>query len=485
MTPAHIPGSAPKRFSAGRRSLYTDPFAEIQGVSPSEPVPENDPSMKRSSLLPPTLGSFNSFDSPFPLGESPFPVGETNDEAPVQPVVTHESYEYSEQVNGHVETFKTEVDTVQDDHGYHQQIRNEFFVDEAHDATELYAPHQAEPYPDELSQPTVETHGTYQTDDMVIPRQHSTSMIPVISPRQSPPGSELRAIAASGDAGFSSSMDEPEEVIAETVLLPQSLDERDEWFHENQHAEAPGESGVEISILGHPVNENRQFDEFSAVLEGIKSSGDHTSLVAVQNAISNCLDLVRENPINRVLFCEAIEAVSFNDGPLREAARDAVPVLVELLEESGLGEFERNHNKCTTSAALGALWNLTFKTSEDMSIVELISLAKRAMETFPDDASVQCNGSGLLVNLAVDRNGQRNVLNLGCLEALVNAVQNHPDNDTLIEHTCQLLSMIASRKDLKPLLPKSFCKIVSDIAQTRTDPSVLRWGGWLRNLTGV
>ena len=485
MTPAHIPDSAPKRFSAGRRSLYTDPFAEMQGSSPVETLPDHESSAKRTSLLPPTIGSFNSFESsPFPVGESPFPVGETNEEHLVQPVVTHETYEYSEQVNGHMETFKTEVDTVRDDHGYHQEIRNEFFTDEGgQDSTHLYPsePHQ---YHQETVQPS--------TDDMMIPRQHSTSMIPVVSPRQSPPGSELRAIATGVDTVFSNSMDETGEMRAETVLLPRNSQEEEEWFNDQHQPQldnpmSNNESGVETSFLGHPVvaEQQRSFDEFSAVLEGIKSTGDQTSIVAVQTAIVNCLDLVRENPTNRVLFCEAIEAVTFNDGPLREAARDAVPVLVDLLEESSLGDMDDHINVSTTSSALGALWNLTLKATEDMSVVELISLAKRAMESFPDDGAVQTNGSGLLVNLAVDRNGQRNLLNLGCLDALVAAVQKHPENDTLIEHTCQLLSMIASRKDLKTLLPKSQCKTVSDIAQSRSDPSVRRWGGWLKNLTGV
>ena len=487
MTPAHIPGSAPKRFSAGRKSLYTDPFAELQGGTPTEPIPENDVSMKRSSLLPPTIGSFNSFDSPFPVGESPFPVGETNEGLPSQPVVTHESYEYSEQVNGHVETFKTEVETVQDDHGFHQEIRNEFFVDEGQDATQLYPPQPHHSHEHEIHEEPV-----HHVEDTTIPRQHSTSMIPVISPRQSPPGSELRALATGHhESAFSSSMDETaNDARPETVLLPR----HDEWFHEGdgqQYAEhhAPvGESGVETSILGHPVPEESvggQYDEFSAILEGIKSGGDKTSVLAVQTAIGNCLDLVRENPVNRVLFCEAIEAVSFNEGPLREAAREAVPVLVELLEESSLGDTDDIANKSTTCSALGALWNLTFQASEEMSVVELISLAKRSMESFPDDGSVQSNGSGLLVNLAVDRSGQRNVLNLGCLDALVTAVQNHPENDTLIEHTCQLLSMIASRKDLKSLLPKSHCRTVVEVALSRNDPSVRRWAGWLKNLAGA
>ena len=496
MTPAHIPGSAPKRFSAGRKSLYTDPFADLQGGGQTESIPENDVSMKRSSLLPPTMGSFNSFDSPFPVGESPFPVGETNEDIPAQePVVIHESYEYSEQVNGHVETYKTEVDTVQDDHGYHQEIRNEFFVDEVQDSTHLYVPpeshhHVHAPIVNEVHEEPPHHHAQ---EDTTIPRQHSTSMIPVISPRQSPPGSELRAMASGHhESAFSSSMDETAaDARPETVILP---NHHDEWFpHEAEQSHAQqnhpaGESGVETSILGHPVPEEPirgKYDEFSAILEGIKSGGDQTSVLAVQTAIGNCLELVRENPVNRVLFCEAIEAASFNEGSLREAARDAVPVLVELLEESSLGDAEDRTNILTTSSALGALWNLTFKPSEDISVVELITLAKRAMESFPEDGSVQMNGSGLLVNLAVDRNGRRNVLNLGCLDALVSAVHNHPENDTLIEHTCQLLSMIASRKDLKHSLPKSHCRTVSDIAQTRDDPSVRRWAGWLRNLTGA
>ena len=102
---------------------------------------------------------------------------------------------------------------------------------------------------------------------------------------------------------------------------------------------------------------------------------------------------------------------------------------------------------------------------------------------FPTDADVQSNGSGLLVNLASDRMGQRQLLNMGCIDALVAAVKVHQDNNALIEHTCQLLSMIASRKDLKAQLPIGYCRSVVDIASRSDDGSVKRWGNWLKSLT--
>jgi hypothetical protein len=197
------------------------------------------------------------------------------------------------------------------------------------------------------------------------------------------------------------------------------------------------------------------------------------------------LAIVREDPINRRLFCEALEVASFSEGPLKEAAREAVSVLVECLDESSLAGEATDDDRCTASSALGALWNLTFSKDEaaDLSaVIEMLNSTKRAMLTFPDDPEIQGNAAGLLVNLAADRQGQRQLLNLGVIDTLIAAIKLHEDNSALLEHTCQLLSMIAARRDLKSQLPTEYVQTVIFYASKSDDPSVRRWANWLKNL---
>jgi hypothetical protein len=333
----------------------------------------------------------------------------------------------------------------------------------------------------------------WETTRPVLPHVHVTSPL-------GPQGTELSAIDPVEETGLSGTSylnrgtgDTP---LVTRISLPRK-ESRDNWFGHSidEDSQIPNKSSsVEISILGHPVGIKKNarsmppLEEFTETLTYLKTHAATTSsqdaIVSVRRAINQCVDLavVKEDPAARALFCEAIEAVSFSEGSIREAAKEAVSVLVECLEESSI-IGDTDEDRTTATAALGALWNLTFTARDEGNDLDLLNSTKKAMLSFPHDEEVQTNASGLLINLAADRQGQRHVLNLGLVDALVSAVQLHDDNPNLVEHACQLLAMISARKDLREQLPAKYYNIVIDVAAKFDDPSVTRWCNWLKSLT--
>ena len=530
-----LSSSGPKRFNSGAR-LYTDPFAEFQQTK--QESLRSAPSVSVLPLLP----SGGIDESPFPVGESAFPIEGDNaaspvgDEGSAGDVLLHERYQVIEERGGEV-VYQQETDIVYNE-GFTHAEQHEYFTDQPteledqqfdreddfgvastdqatagstvneNDISRLYASESTTTDDQRLLEATVPDLGgtsEWQTTRPVLPPVRVTS--PMSRTPLGPQGTELSAIDPVEETGLSG-YSYLNRGVGETPLVTQisipRKESRDEWFGENagedqEERTTPLQqtSSVEASLLGHPVAGGTKAStnlppllEFTETLTYLKSQTSPTSqdaIISVQRVINQCVDLsiVKEDPTVRTLFCEAMEAVSFNEGPLRNAAKDAVNVLVECLEESSIvGESEED--RTTATAALGALWNLTFTNSSgDQLDVELIASTKRAMLSFPDDGDVQTNASGLLINLATDRQGQRQVLNLGCIDALVNSVKAHQDNVSLIEHTCQLLAMISARKDLRSQLPPKYSATVLDIASRIHDPSVQRWYNWLKSLNKV
>ena len=557
-----IPGptadaGGPKRFASGRRSLYTDPFVELQGRKPDSAPMGRTPSVPiiSAGLLPPMSdASLGGAAAPFPIEAVPFPIEEstTPDEPASQTgwattgsdeahsdtvvqgsdeglVVTQESYTYTDTVHGHIETYREEIEVVRQATGeiVHQE-HYQYFTEQP---TELYT----EPSREDNKQPSPYLSATQplipaSPDNSFSPRGRSprlrsrsggsASQFPLSTPvsdvRLATHPTELSAIDPVEELGLttSSRLHMGATPWVTRAMLPRS---DSDWFQtqrresEDDQTHSPRNPAsssrhCDISILGHPVGRPIVFPssveekrsplsakaELTETLVSItEGAGGEGSVVAIQRAISQAVDLafVKEDPDSRALFCEAIEAVSFNEGPLREAAMEAVTVLVDCLEESVLAGGDAEVDRSTASSALGALWNLSFNEgngdSTTVPTVDLINSAKQAMLAFTDDPVVQTNASGLLVNLASDRQGQREVLNTGCLEALVEAVSTHSDNVALLEHTCQLLAMIASRKDLRAQLPKQYCVQVLPIADQCSDTSVRRWANWLRSTAAI
>ena len=256
------------------------------------------------------------------------------------------------------------------------------------------------------------------------------------------------------------------------------------------------ETSPEISILGHPVGPRHTFPsegrtsivnalaEFSDTLSSLakqeRKSCDEENVLAIRRVISQCgaLEIVKEDPKNRALFCRTLEALSFSEGPLREASLEAVSLLVECLqitEEEDCG---------TAEAALGALYNLSFSSPED-DIPEDVVL--QTMVCYPDNVQVQSNACGLLVNLAsADAEIFTKTFDIsGCVDALVAAVERHSSNNIVVEHACQLLAVMAARIDGRERLKnKQEIEKIVLIASKSGDASVRRWAGWLHSLAG-
>lgn len=483
--------------------MYTDPFAEIQGRKPE--VIQTVPSVPAFPIMP------GMNDSVFPVSGDSFPVEGENtqdySDGHVGEAVQENVYEPEPEVPQEVPQYFTEQPTELHEQPYEEEMIG---TDEATAGSTTNDADVSRYYASEVAEPELEA----TVPDLATDWHKTRPVLPPRSPRTPPSearlaqqGTEISAIDPIEETGLSGmsylNRDSGETPLMTRHSLPRK-ESRDNWIvSDDQRFSVDEVSSVEISILGHPTAGGpatfpakgkssaalAPVVEFADTLVALKkdstSQGRH-AVSTVGRVISQCveLDIVRKHPINRTLFCEAIEAVSFHEGPVRDAAKEAVNLLVECLEESSL-VAEGEDDRSTASAALGALWNLTFAKDEatDDGMIGLIGSTKKAMMMFPQDAEVQTNAAGLLVNLAADKHGQREVVNLGCVEALVAGVKAHPDKTILLEHACQILAMIAARKELRAQLPLKYTSAVLDIAGKHEDPSVKRWSNWLKSLT--
>jgi hypothetical protein len=439
-------GAAPRRYGSSGRALYTDPFAEMQGVTKPSDATQR-PSME---LFP-------------PVGPSTIPA------FPV-------------------------IDTPSDDTSFALPAPDTTQLPSTH----LYAPPIEERPIDEASTaPAVTTPPPYIPVDSSL-QKHPT---PIYDPTPIQPVARLdQTEDPSGFADLSVI-----NRLGSGALQSRNSLEMSGWFAEQpvhethqettytHHTHTETYSGeteattysettrVDISILGHPLPEGPLTFPSTGrinVNDLIRSS----SAEQLQRAISDCALVVRNDPSNRALFCEAMEEVTFAEGRMRQTAAEAVPILVSCLEESLEYEDDPERsllNRSSVASAIGALWNL-HDEEVGLSTENIISVAKRAMDAFPNDAQVQCNSVGLLIQITA--NAPSGVVSQGCLSSLVAAVEAHPNNDELLEQVCQVLAMIAARKDLKDQLPLQYCRTVADIAHGTSDPAVTRWVNWLERL---
>lgn len=418
-----VSSSVPKRFSATGRSLYTDPLAELQGKKEAEVSQSSIPNV----LLPPPMLSQHAA----------FPVEGTN-----SPKSWHSSPKRA-----------------------HVEEDAEVFVSEAADEpTELYVEDQVDVGSTDRATQGSEDEQADQLGETV-PQLPATR---IDLPMQEVPGSP--------STNFALQQTPRSSLRVEISAIEHQLDQT-AGFEE-------GEDGsTEISILGHPVGPPHVFPSEGRIsiarnlLDSIKEDGGN--VLAVQKVITQCLSLSAIPREDRAVFCQTIEAVSFHEGPLRDAAQEAVGMLIDCLEEE-------EGDAATASAALGALWNLSFSPDrvwEDAVLI--LEASRKSMLAFPAHAEVQGNASGILINLGAscDRSFQENMLSKGLVETVVSAVTRHRSNSIVVEHACQLLSMMAARKESR--LSKDHVRSVLEIATKSRDPSVQRWAGWLANLSGL
>ena len=448
--------------------MYTDPFAEMQG---------NQSVMSEKSRL--STSHFDLFPQSQIGDDTPFPIDDTTEqesqlrgvpaasdtyyqeEAPLQRE-THEvdrvHYEESQRV-----IYETTLadDNASENVAYIESITAAY--PESHVANDEFNGHKQQEYIPDAAQSDSKRD---ETPDLSVPggaspwdgRHNSIafSSIRGITPRTSPPDSELRLLTHPTEI---SGIDPVDDVtgLSGGVSRVNSMALAPDWLQDD----------ADISIMGHPTAEGpisfpsrgRPVSSFGSQCLALKSGA---SVLAVRSAISeSCV----KDPENRALFCEAMEAVSFNEGPLREAAREAVSVLVDCIDESC-----QEGSNAGTASALGALWNISPATERS----SLLASTKKAMEMFPNDSQVQTNALGVLVSICSDSK-KLLVANTSIFECVIAAVDAHTNVDTIVEHACQLLAMVS--KDVA--LPSHFYAKAIQAARINADPAVQRWGKFL------
>ena len=505
-------GAGPKRFSVSGRASYTDPFAELQA-----PREQSRLSTTAFDLFPRTadLSAFpvednhpvNFVDQNTELYEkgsdetvvpreyetyeqSYQPAQHTDESYQTQPVIVEHTVErYMEETTIHQTQKVIGPNLVVKDHTSEYPAHGEVFENRS-----KYEGHES--HPGEYDFDDTEGYDTYPngrrddltqgaskesiTPELNEPRVRVGSIGNLSSirggqtPRTSPLDSDTRLSRIE-------TLEDPGLTVVSGVSRVNSLAApADNWF--------AGENEAEISILGHPteagpvyfpskgrytnnVEENAEFETH------VDTLGATSSVLEVRSALAHCMVAVSGHPANRALFCQAAEAASFSQGPMRDAAQEATSVLLSCLNDSSLDLEDEALNRTATIAALGALWNMS---SSGESTLEVIKAAKKAMVMFPADPDVQTNALGVLVSLAADRSAQRQIINLGCLDCVIAAVRAHPDTDSVVEHACQILAMFA--KDLRAQVPPGYCRLAAETAARSQDPGVRRWGEWLSSL---
>lgn len=437
----------PKRYSLGGRSLYTDPFAEIQGSSPLTHV-SSQPRLSTSA--------FSLFPSPSDL--SGFPIEEGSN--------LSEKAEFAEETTVMQETYSH----YEGDHGTqvakvvaYSQKTVQRHVGEANTGRDSL---------DVICRPSVDNESTEKflekEDAPLVPRSSDdktpdllggpksvgrssiaySSIREVATPRTSPPDSELNRLCRTEISGI-----EQQEDPTGFSSINRTNSLGGPWFEEK----------ADISILGHPSD----LGPVSFPSHGRTSSSSLDVLrtgdtLAVRSFISESLATVDDFK-DRALFCQVVEAASFTNPSLRDSADEAVSVLLSCID---------SEDQTTTASALGAIWNLSSDVSADKG--QLVQSARQAMTLFPLDSAVQKNALGVLVSLMTDRELEPQIA--ACIDCVLAAVRTHKTEQSIIEHACQLMAMIRH----KSLIPTSYYKFVADTACEHADPAVRRWGTLLR-----
>lgn len=432
--------AGPKRFGANGRSLYTDPFAEIQRKKESETL-QNVPSV----LLPP-----------------PPVIGDHSEQAafPVEGTASPNSWQSSARHSNAGELFVVETSEIENSEAPFIEQPTELYID------------------DNLGDRGSTDEATYGSDEGPPPVLVLEETVPQLpATRIDLPPHEVGSPALST---FALQQTPRSALRGVEISAIDQVDQIAGGFDE--------EVSPEISILGHPVGPPHVFPSegrtslvggtLYETLTSVKEDHSSDQVLAIKRVIAQCVDLSLILKEDRAFFCETIEAVSFHEGPLRDAAQEAVTVLVDLLENE--------EDPKTASSALGALWNLTSSSATDNIFEDdqLVHVSRKTMLAFPESPDVQGNATGVLVNLsaAEDVSIKKKLLHLGCIEAIVSAVTRHSANSLVLEHACQLLSILAANRELKTHLNSEHIRTVLDIASKSRDPSVKRWTAWLAKL---
>jgi len=179
--------------------------------------------------------------------------------------------------------------------------------------------------------------------------------------------------------------------------------------------------------------------------------------------------------------CKAVENLTFTDTENRQTIVQHGGI------EAILAAMDRHADEGETlqRPAMDALWNLTFDDDAvdhvtDTGLEQII----KSMRQHPDVPELQGSACAVFLNLAVREHNRTKIIQHGCLELMVSAMQGHAQNEDVLEQGCQALYMLAYHQNLRPFVVAAKGHTAAALAASLKTGSggAQKWGRWLEEV---
>jgi len=201
--------------------------------------------------------------------------------------------------------------------------------------------------------------------------------------------------------------------------------------------------------------------------------------------IAPLLALLRENHSDlqiSMTVCVALETLTFNTAKNRVTVvkHGGLKALVELLDE------HKDASGAVLRPAVDALWNLTFEEVAVDAANEVCVIERMAalMQLHRSEASLIAGACAVLLNLAVREQNRWKIVESGSIGLMASAMQQHPENEELMELGSQALYMLAYHQDLKPVVLAARGTEAAAVAAACPHGAgkAQMWGRWLQEV---
>jgi len=214
-----------------------------------------------------------------------------------------------------------------------------------------------------------------------------------------------------------------------------------------------------------------------AIANGVAESAGHqiAPLLAVLQEKHSDLQIAMR-------VCVALETLTFNTAEHRVTVvkHGGLKALVELLDE------HKDASGTVLRPAIDTLWNLTFEevavdAATEVGAIERISAL---MQSHRSEASLIAGACAVLLNLAVREQNRWKIVNSGSVELMASVMQQHPENEELMELGSQALYMLAYHQDLKPVVLAARGSEAAALAAACPHGAgkAQMWGRWLQEV---
>jgi len=214
-----------------------------------------------------------------------------------------------------------------------------------------------------------------------------------------------------------------------------------------------------------------------AIANGVAESDGHQ--------IAPLLALLQENHSDLQIsmkVCSALETLTFNTSENR----------VTVVKHGGLkalvGQLEEHKDAPGTvlRPAVDALWNLTFEEVAVDAATEAGAIENIAalMQTHRSEASLIAGACAVLLNLAVCEQNRWKIVESGSVGLMASAMQQHPENEELMELGSQALYMLAYHQDLRHVVLAARGSEAAALAAACPHGAgkAQMWGRWLQEV---